>query len=130
MTELPDEPLRAHPNDEEAWAYERMVERLLREEMVGYTGGTVRTVQAVEVRGHYPSAQVVVSFRQDDGTQGEGEWELWEDGSMIGDFWEAPSWVVKNITASWFRPDVERVTPPAPRQTDDEATRPSQPDNQ
>jgi hypothetical protein len=113
MTELPDEPLHAQPTDEEAWAYERMVERLVREQMVGYRGGTVRTGLAVEVRGHYPSAQIVVTFRQDDGAEGEGAWELWDERSMIGDCWEAPSDMVGNITASWFRPEAVRITRPA-----------------
>jgi hypothetical protein len=119
MIELLDQPLHADVTDEEAWAYERMLERLLREEMVGYNGGTPRTVRAVEVRGHYPSAQIVVSFRQDDGAEGEAEWELWDKGSMIGDYWEAPSDMVGNITSSWFRPEVERITKTAPREIDD-----------
>jgi hypothetical protein len=112
VNELPDEPLHADVTDEEAWAYERMVERILREVMVGKRWEVPRTVLGVEVRGHYPTAQIVVSFREDDGAEGEGEWELWDPGSMIGDYWEAPSWMARNITASWPRPHVERIISP------------------
>ena len=116
MTEIPDEPLRREPSDEEAWAYERMIERILRDVMVGKTWEVPRTVLGVEVRGHYPSAQIVVGYRDIlDGSEGEAEWELWDPGSMIGEFWEAPSDMAHNITASWPRPDVERVTRPARR---------------
>jgi len=113
VSELPDAPLHARPTDDEAWAYERMVERLLREEMIGHHGATTRTVLWVDVRGHYPSAQIVIGFRDLRGDEGEGEWELWDGGSQIGDHWDAPSGVVGSITASWFRPDVVRITRPA-----------------
>jgi len=112
MIELPDEPLHADVSDEEAWAYERMIERMLRK-TVGRRGGTTRTVLSVEVRGHYPSAQIVMGFKQDDGAEGEGEWELWDEGSMIGGRWEAPSNVASNVAASWFQPDIVRITRPA-----------------
>jgi hypothetical protein len=118
LIELQDKPLREPVTDEEAWAYERMVERLAREAMVGHDGGTTRTVLAVEVRGHHPSAQVVASFGNwHDGSEGEAEWELWDPGSMLGTaefgwFWEAPSDVVSSLCASWFRPDVERIIRP------------------
>jgi hypothetical protein len=117
MIDLPDQMLAEQLTDEEAWAYERMVERLAREAMVGNHGGTTRTVLAVEVRGHYPSAQVVASFRDRHGSDGEGEWELWDPRAMLGTpesgmFWEAPSDVVSCLCSSWFRPDVVRITRP------------------
>jgi hypothetical protein len=114
MSELPDAPLHAQPTDDEARAYERMVGRLLRETMVGHDGGTTRTVLWVDVRGHYPSAQIVAGFRDLSGEEGEGEWELWDEGSQIGGHWDAPSGVVSSTTAGWFKPDVERITRPAP----------------
>jgi hypothetical protein len=122
MRELPDEPLHAEVTDEEAWAYERMVERILREEMVGRRVRAPRTILSVSVRGHYPSAQIVVGFREDDGAEGEGEWELWDEGDLIGGCWEAPSWMARNILSSWPRPDVERITRPTPQSTEDDAT--------
>lgn len=114
MSELPDAPLDPQPTDDVAWAYERMVERLLRETMIGHHGGTTRTVLWVDVRGHYPSAQIVAGFRDLSGEEGEGEWELWDEGSQINGQWDAPSDLVGSITASWFKPDVERITRPAP----------------
>jgi hypothetical protein len=69
VNELPDEPLHADLTEEEAWAYERM----LKEAMVGQRVGAPRTITSVEVRGHYPSAQIVVGFREDNGAEGEGE---------------------------------------------------------
>jgi hypothetical protein len=88
-----------------------MVERLLREVMVGKRWEVPRLVLAVEVRGHYPSAQLVVTFRDDLGRgegEGEAEWELWDEGSMIGGRWEAPSDMASAISATWPRPPVER----------------------
>jgi hypothetical protein len=113
MSELPDAPLHPRPTDDEAWAYERMVERLLRETMIGGHGGTTRTVLWADVRGHYPSAQVVIGFRDLSGEEGEGEWELWDQGNQINGQWDAPSDLVSTFRASWFKPRVERITRPA-----------------
>jgi hypothetical protein len=110
MSDLPDAPLHARPTDDEAWAYERMVERVLREAMIGFRGDTTRTALWVDVRGHYPSAQIVIGFRDRHGNEGEGEWELWDEGFQIGGCWDAPSDLVSSIAASWFRPDVVRIT--------------------
>jgi hypothetical protein len=73
-----------------------MVERLLRE------------------TSHYPSAQIVIGYRDLNGEEGEGEWELWDEGSQINGQWDAPSDLVGSVTAGWFKPEVERITRPAP----------------
>ena len=122
MSELPDKPLHADVTDEEAWAYERMIERILRDVMVGKRGDRPRTILGVEVRGHYPRAQIVIAFLQDDGAHGEAEWELWDERSKIAGYWEAPSDMASSITASWERPMVERITRPASRPSGAEGT--------
>ena len=120
MTYDSDKPLRANPTDGETWAYEREVERLLREAMVGRRFEVPRLILGVDVRGHYPAARVVVAFREDDGSEGEAEWDLWDPGAMLGGQWEAPNDVASSICSSWPRPDLVRITRPAPQPPDAE----------